>query len=54
VPADDVYKMLKIIDAHARSSPTDPTFAQIAGDMAGFSAAEAAADLVPIHGACRQ
>jgi TRAP transporter TAXI family solute receptor len=52
VPADDVYKMLKIIEAHAAElAKTDPTFAQIAKDMAGFQkrGVESSADFVPIH-----
>ena len=52
VPADDVYKMLKIIEANAAElAKTDPTFAQIAKDMAGFQkrGVESSADLVPIH-----
>ena len=52
VPADDVYKMLKIIEAHAQElAQTDPTFAQIAKDMPGFQkrGVESSADLVPIH-----
>ena len=37
VPADDVYKMLKIIEKHAAElAKLDPTFAQIAKDMKGF------------------
>lgn len=52
VPADDVYQMLKIIEAHAADlAKTDPTFAQIAKDMPGFQkrGVESSADLVPIH-----
>ena len=52
VPADDVYKMLKIIETNAAElAKADPTFSQIASDMAGFQkrGVEAAADLVPIH-----
>lgn len=52
VPADDVYQMLKIIEAHAAElAKTDPTFAQIAKDMPGFQkrGVESSADLVPIH-----
>src|SRR5215813_6003178 len=52
VPADDVYKMLKIIEAHAAElAKTDPTFTQIAADMVGFQkrGLESSADLVPIH-----
>jgi TRAP transporter TAXI family solute receptor len=52
VPADDVYKMLKIIEAHAAElAKTDPTFSQIAKDMPGFQkrGVESSADLVPIH-----
>ena len=52
VPADDVYQMLKIIEAHAAAlAKIDPTFAQIANDMKGFQkrGVESSADLVPIH-----
>jgi uncharacterized protein len=52
MPADDVYKMLKIIEAHAPElAKSDPTFSQLAQDMAGFQkrGVESAADLVPIH-----
>ena len=52
VPADDVYKMLTIIEKHnaAELAKIDPTFAQIAKDMKGFqkrgveSSAESRAD----------
>ena len=37
VPADDVYRMLRIIEANAAElAKSDPTFSQIAADMAGF------------------
>lgn len=52
VPADDVYQMLKVIEAHAAElAKTDPSFAQIANDMPGFQkrGVESSADLVPIH-----
>ena len=52
MPADDVYKMLKLIEANAADlAKTDPTFAQIAKDMAGFQkrGVQSSADLVPIH-----
>ena len=52
MPADDVYKMLKIIEANAPElAKTDPTFSQIAKDMPGFQkrGVESSADLVPIH-----
>jgi uncharacterized protein len=52
MPADDVYKMLKVIEAHAPElAKSDPTFSQIAKDMAGFQkrGVQSAADLVPIH-----
>ena len=52
VPADDVYKMLTIIEKHAAElAKVDPTFAQIAKDMKGFQkrGVESSADLVPIH-----
>jgi uncharacterized protein len=50
--ADDVYKLLKIVEAHAAElAKSDPTFSQIAADMAGFQkrGVESSADLVPIH-----
>lgn len=52
VPADDVYKMLNIIEKNAADlAKVDPTFAQIAKDMKGFQkrGVESSADLVPIH-----
>ena len=52
MPADDVYKLLKIVEAHAPElAKTDPTFSQIAKDMPGFQkrGVESSADLVPIH-----
>jgi TRAP transporter TAXI family solute receptor len=52
MPADDVYKMLTIIQAHAAElAKVDPTFSQIAKDMPGFQklGVESSADLVPIH-----
>ncbi len=52
VPADDVVKMLKIIEANAAElAKTDPTFSQIAQDIVGFQkrGVESSADLVPIH-----
>jgi hypothetical protein len=52
VPADDVHKMLKIIEANvAELAKTDPTFSQIAKDMLGFQkrGVESSADFVPIH-----
>ena len=52
VPADDVYKMLKIIEAHAAElAKADPTFSQIAKDMPGFQkrGVQSSVDLVPIH-----
>jgi TRAP transporter TAXI family solute receptor len=52
VPADDVYKMLKIIEAKAGElAKSDPTFSQIAADFVGFQkrGISSAADLVPIH-----
>jgi TRAP-type uncharacterized transport system substrate-binding protein len=50
--ADDVYKMLTIIDKHrAELAKLDPSFAQIGDGMAGFQkrAVEATANYVPIH-----
>jgi TRAP-type uncharacterized transport system substrate-binding protein len=52
VPADDVYKMLTVIEKNAAElAKTDPTFSQIASDMKGFQkrGVESSADLVPIH-----
>jgi uncharacterized protein len=52
VPADDVYKMLTIIEKHAAElAKLDPTFAQIGKDMKAFQkrGVESSADLVPIH-----
>ena len=52
MPADDVYKLLKVVEAHAAElAKTDPTFSQIAKDMAGFQkrGVESSAELVPIH-----
>ena len=52
VPADDVYKMLKIIEAHAAElAKVDPTFSQVAKDMPGFQkrGVQSSVDLVPIH-----
>jgi TRAP transporter TAXI family solute receptor len=52
MPADDVYKLLKIVEAHAAElAKTDPTFSQLAEDMPGFQkrGVESSADLVPIH-----
>lgn len=52
VPADDVYKMLNIIEQHAAElAKVDPTFAQISKDMKGFQkrGVESSWELVPIH-----
>lgn len=52
VPADDVYKMLTIIEKNAAElAKVDPTFAQIAKDMPGFQkrGVESSWELVPIH-----
>ena len=52
MPADDVYKMLKIIEAHAAElAKADPTFTQIAQDMPGIErrGVESSWSLVPIH-----
>jgi TRAP transporter TAXI family solute receptor len=52
MPADDVYKMLTIIAAHAAElAKTDPTFSQIAQDIAAFQkrGVESSAEFVPIH-----
>ena len=52
VPADDVYRMLKIVEANvAELAKADKAFKQIEKDMAGMQrrGVEAAANLVPIH-----
>jgi TRAP transporter TAXI family solute receptor len=52
IPAEDVYKMLTVIEKHAAElAKIDPTFAQIASDMKGFQkrGVQSSADLVPIH-----
>lgn len=52
VPADDVYKMLKIIEANAADlAKVDPSFAQLAKDMPGFQkrGVQSSVDYVPIH-----
>jgi TRAP transporter TAXI family solute receptor len=52
VPAEDVYKMLTIIENHKDElAKVDPTFAQIAKDMKGFQkrGVESSAEFVPIH-----
>jgi TRAP transporter TAXI family solute receptor len=52
VPADDVYRMLTVIEKYKDElAKVDPTFAQIAKDMKGFQkrGVESSLDLVPIH-----
>jgi TRAP transporter TAXI family solute receptor len=52
VPADDVYKMLKVIEKHAGElAKLDPSFSQIAQDMPSFEkrAVEATSEYAPIH-----
>jgi hypothetical protein len=52
MPADDVYKFLKIVEANAAElAKADPTFSQIAKDMPGFQkrGVESSVDFVPIH-----
>jgi hypothetical protein len=52
VPADDVYKMLKIIEKHSEElAKLDPSFHQIGGNVAQFQkqALEATWELAPIH-----
>jgi TRAP transporter TAXI family solute receptor len=52
VPADDVYKMLNVIEKNAADlAKTDPSFSEIARDMKGFQkrGVESAWELVPIH-----
>ncbi len=52
MPENDLYKMLTIIEKHAKElAKIDGSFAQIAKDMPGMQklGVESAADLVPIH-----
>lgn len=52
MPADDVYKMLNIIEKNVGDlAKTDPSFEQIAKDMKGFQkrGVESSWELVPIH-----
>jgi hypothetical protein len=52
VPADDVYRMLKIVEGRvADLAAADPSFEQIRKDMVGMQrkGVASAADLVPIH-----
>lgn len=52
VPANDVYRMLTVIEKNAAAlAKSDPAYSQIAKDMAGMQrrGVEAAAALVPIH-----
>lgn len=52
MPADDVYKLLKLVEANAAElAKLDPTFSQLAKDMPGFQkrGVQSSADLVPIH-----
>lgn len=52
VPADDVYRFLKIVEKNAAAlAKSDPGFSQIAANMPAMQrrGVEAAADLVPIH-----
>lgn len=52
IPADDVYKMLNIVEKNvADLAKTDPSFDQIAKDMKGFQkrGVESSWELVPIH-----
>jgi TRAP-type uncharacterized transport system substrate-binding protein len=52
VPADDVYKMLNIIEKNAADlAKTDPSFSEVAKDMKGFQkrGVESSWELVPIH-----
>ncbi len=52
VPADDVYRFLKVVEKNvAELAKSDPGFSQIAKDMAGMQrlGVSAAADLVPVH-----
>jgi TRAP transporter TAXI family solute receptor len=52
MPADDVYKMLNIIEKNGvELAKTDPAFSEIAKDMKGFQkrGIESSWDLVPIH-----
>jgi TRAP transporter TAXI family solute receptor len=52
MPADDVYKMLNVIEKNAADlAKTDPAFSEIAKDMKGFQhrGVGSSWDLVPIH-----
>ena len=52
MPADDVYRMLNIIEKNAADlAKTDPAFSEIAKDMKGFQkrGVESSWNLVPIH-----
>jgi len=52
VPADDVYRMLTLIEENAAElAEADPAFSQVAADMPAMQrrGVQAAADLVPIH-----
>lgn len=52
VPADDVYRMLTIIEKNVDElNQADPTFSQIKADMRGMQrrGVESSSDLVPIH-----
>jgi TRAP transporter TAXI family solute receptor len=52
VPADDVYQMLKVVEKNLPDLvKSDPSYAQIARDMAGFQklGVTSAANLLPIH-----
>jgi TRAP transporter TAXI family solute receptor len=52
VPEDDMYQMLKVVEKNVASlAKADPSFAQIAKDMAGFQrrGVESSVNLVPVH-----
>jgi len=52
VPENDVYRMLTVIEEHAKElAKADAGFAQIANDMVGMQrrGVESAIDLVPVH-----
>lgn len=52
VPEDDMYQMLKIVEKNvATLAKSDPSYAQIAKDMAGFQrlGVMASVNLVPVH-----
>ena len=52
VPADDLYRMLKVVEKNVASlAKSDPGFSQIAKDMAGMQrlGVQSSIDFVPVH-----